>query len=68
MSNGIKVNAYIPGEGHNLQEYSNVLIRGGRVKDLPGIKYHLVRGKLDFNGLKLRKNARSKYGTKKITN
>jgi len=68
LSNGIKVNAYIPGEGHNLQEYSNVLIRGGRVKDLPGIKYHLVRGKLDFNGLKLRKNARSKYGTKKITN
>ena len=67
LSNGIKVNVYIPGEGHNLQEYSNVLIRGGRVKDLPGIKYHLVRGKYDFIGLKTRKTARSKYGTKKIT-
>lgn len=67
LSNGIRVNAYIPGEGHNLQEYSNVLIRGGRVKDLPGIKYHLVRGKYDFVGLKARKTARSKYGTKKVT-
>jgi len=65
LTNKIKVMAYIPGEGHNLQEYSTVLIRGGRVKDLPGIKYHLVRGKLDFSGLKLRKTARSKYGTKK---
>ena len=67
LSSGIKVNAYIPGEGHNLQEYSNVLIRGGRVKDLPGIKYHLVRGKYDFVGLKTRKTSRSKYGTKKIS-
>jgi len=57
--------AYVPGEGHKLQEYSTVMIRGGRVKDLPGIKYHLVRGKLDFNGLKGRKTSRSKYGTKK---
>ena len=66
LTNSKKVYAYIPGEGHNLQEYSNVLIRGGRVKDLPGIKYHLVRGKLDFSGLKDRKTSRSKYGTKKI--
>lgn len=66
LSNNIKVNAYIPGEGHNLQDYSTVLIRGGRVKDLPGIKYHLVRGKYDFAGLKSRKTSRSKYGTKKI--
>lgn len=65
LSNKKKIYAYIPGEGHNLQEYSNVLIRGGRVKDLPGIKYHLVRGKLDFLGLKNRKTSRSKYGTKK---
>lgn len=57
--------AYIPGEGHYLQEYSTVLIRGGRVKDLPGVKYHLIRGKLDFLGLKNRKKSRSKYGTKK---
>jgi len=57
--------AYIPGEGHNLQEYSTVLIRGGRVKDLPGIKYHLIRGQLDFDGLKIRKTSRSKYGVKK---
>ena len=60
------VYAYIPGEGHNLQEYSIVIIRGGRVKDLPGIKYHLVRGKLDFSGVPSRKTSRSKYGTKKI--
>ena len=60
------VYAYIPGEGHNLQEYSIVVIRGGRVKDLPGIKYHLVRGKLDFTGVSNRKTSRSKYGTKKI--
>jgi len=66
LTNNLKVMAYIPGEGHNLQEYSTVLMRGGRVKDLPGIKYHLVRGKLDFSGLKNRKSSRSKYGTKKI--
>ena len=65
LTNGIEANAYIPGEGHNLQEYSTVMIRGGRVKDLPGIKYHLVRGKLDFSGLKGRKTSRSKYGTKR---
>jgi len=65
LTNNIKINAYIPGEGHNLQEYSTVLIRGGRAKDLPGIKYTLIRGKLDLLGLKTRKNSRSKYGTKK---
>lgn len=65
LSNKKYVYAYIPGEGHKLQEYSTVLIRGGRVKDLPGIKYKLVRGKLDFEGLKNRKTSRSKYGTKK---
>merc|ERR1712014_86371 len=65
LTNNKTVYAYIPGEGHNLQTYSTVLVRGGRVKDLPGIKYHLVRGKFDFAGLSLRKNARSKYGTKK---
>ena len=68
LSNQKSVYAYIPGEGHNLKEYSTVLIRGGRVKDLPGIKYHLVRGKLDFPGLKTRKTSRSKYGTKKPKN
>jgi len=68
LTNGKLVYAYIPGEGHTLQEYSTVLIRGGRVKDLPGIKYKLVRGKLDFVGLKDRKNSRSKYGTKKLFN
>jgi small subunit ribosomal protein S12 len=68
LTNNKKVTAYIPGEGHNLQEYSTVLIRGGRVKDLPGIKYHLVRGQLDFSGLKGRKTSRSKYGTKRIAN
>lgn len=68
LTNGKKISAYIPGEGHNLQEYSTVLIRGGRVKDLPGIKYTLVRGKLDFSGLKNRKTSRSKYGAKKIKN
>ena len=67
LTNGKKITAYIPGEGHKLQEYSSVLVRGGRVKDLPGIKYHLVRGKLDFLGLKNRKTSRSKYGTKKIS-
>jgi len=66
LSNGLKVMSYIPGEGHNLQEYSTVLIRGGRVKDLPGIKYHTIRGVLDFIGLKHRKTSRSKYGTKKL--
>ena len=66
LTNNKRIMAYIPGEGHQLQEYSTVIIRGGRVKDLPGIKYHLVRGKLDFNGLKKRKTSRSKYGTKKI--
>ena len=66
LSNNKMVYAYIPGEGHNLQEYSIVVIRGGRVKDLPGIKYHLVRGKLDFSGVPSRKTSRSKYGTKKI--
>lgn len=65
LSNQKKVTAYIPGEGHNLQQYSTVLMRGGRVKDLPGIKYHLVRGKYDFVGIKSRKVSRSKYGTKK---
>ena len=68
LTNGRRIAAYIPGEGHNLQEYSTVLIRGGRVKDLPGIKYHLVRGKYDFSGLKARKTSRSKYGTKKNLN
>ena len=67
LTNGKKITAYIPGEGHKLQEYSTVLVRGGRVKDLPGIKYHLVRGKLDLLGLKNRKTSRSKYGTKKIS-
>jgi|TARA_Y200000002_G_scaffold371581_1_gene368396 small subunit ribosomal protein S12 len=65
LSTTAKITAYIPGEGHTLQEYSTVLMRGGRVKDLPGVKYHLVRGKFDFLGLKSRKQARSKYGTKK---
>jgi len=66
LSNRKVINAYIPGEGHNLQDYSAVLIRGGRVKDLPGVKYHLIRGKLDFLGLKDRKTSRSKYGTKNL--
>jgi small subunit ribosomal protein S12 len=65
LSNRKRVVAYIPGEGHNLQQYSTVLIRGGRVKDLPGVKYHLIRGILDFAPLKTRKTARSKYGVKK---
>jgi len=60
-----KITAYVPGEGHTLQEYSTVLMRGGRVKDLPGVKYHLIRGKYDFLGLKNRRKSRSKYGTKK---
>ena len=66
LSNKLKVEAYIPGEGHSLIQYSSVLMRGGRVPDLPGVKYHLIRGKFDFKGLKDRKNARSKYGTKNI--
>jgi small subunit ribosomal protein S12 len=66
LSGGRKVEAYIPGEGHNLQEYSVVLMRGGRVQDLPGVKYHLIRGKYDFQGVKKRKTSRSSYGTKKI--
>ncbi len=61
------VNAYIPGEGHTLQEYSTVLMRGGRVKDLPGIRYHLIRGKYDLGGVKNRQTSRSKYGSKDIT-
>ena len=68
LSNKLRVTAYIPGEGHNLQEYSSVLMRGGRVKDLPGIKYQLVRGKFDFQGVKNRKTSRSQYGTKKKNN
>lgn len=66
LKNGYEVTAYIPGEGHNLQEHSIVLIRGGRVKDLPGVRYHIIRGVLDTAGVNNRKNARSKYGTKKI--
>lgn len=65
LTNGIEVTAYIPGIGHNLQEHSVVLIRGGRVKDLPGIRYHIIRGALDAAGVADRKKARSKYGTKK---
>ncbi len=65
LTNGYEVNAYIGGEGHSLQEHSVVLIRGGRVQDLPGMRYHIVRGKLDLEGVKERKNARSKYGVKK---
>ena len=65
LSNGIEVTAYIPGEGHNLQEHSVVLIRGGRVKDLPGVRYHMVRGSLDTAGVKDRKQSRSKYGAKR---
>jgi small subunit ribosomal protein S12 len=65
LTNGIEVTAYIPGEGHNLQEHSLVLIRGGRVKDLPGVRYHIVRGQLDSSGVADRKKSRSKYGTEK---
>ncbi|MCD6094837.1 30S ribosomal protein S12 [bacterium] len=65
LQNGAEVTAYIPGEGHNLQEHSIVLIRGGRVRDLPGVRYHIVRGALDAEGVKGRKKKRSKYGTKK---
>ncbi len=65
LSNGKEVNAYIPGEGHNLQEHSIVLVRGGRVKDLPGVRYHIIRGALDTAGVEGRKQGRSKYGTKR---
>lgn len=65
LTNGMEVTAYIPGEGHNLQEHSVVLIRGGRVKDLPGVRYHVVRGVLDTEGVEGRKQKRSKYGAKK---
>jgi len=65
LTNGIEVTSYIPGIGHNLQEHSVVLIRGGRVKDLPGIRYHIIRGTLDSSGVEDRRRGRSKYGTKK---
>ena len=65
LTNGIEVNAYIPGEGHNLQEHSIVLVRGGRVKDVPGVRYHIVRGALDTAGVEGRLQRRSKYGAKK---
>jgi len=65
LTNGIEVTAYIPGEGHNLQEHSIVLIRGGRIKDLPGVRYHIIRGTLDTSGVEERKKSRSKYGTKR---
>jgi len=64
LSNGIEVTAYIPGEGHRLQDHSVVLVRGGRVKDLPGVRYHIVRGTLDADGVEKRKQGRSKYGAK----
>ena len=65
LSNGFEVTSYIPGEGHNLQEHSVVMIRGGRVKDLPGVRYHVLRGNLDTEGVKNRKQRRSKYGAKR---
>lgn len=65
LTNGLEVTAYIGGEGHNLQEHASILIRGGRVKDLPGVRYHVVRGALDCSGVNSRKQGRSKYGTKK---
>jgi len=65
LTTGIEVTSYIPGEGHNLQEHSIVLVRGGRVKDLPGVRYHIVRGALDTSGVENRKKSRSKYGAKK---
>ena len=68
LSNNIEINAYIPGIGHNLQEHSVVLVRGGRVKDLPGVRYHIVRGALDTSGVDGRKQGRSLYGTKKPKN
>jgi len=66
LPNGMEVNAYIPGEGHNLQEHSVILIRGGRVKDVPGIRYHIIRGTLDTEGVADRKQGRSKYGSKRV--
>jgi small subunit ribosomal protein S12 len=65
LTNGIEVTAYVPGEGHNLQEHSIVLIRGGRVKDLPGVRYHVIRGALDSSGVDARRQGRSKYGAKR---
>ena len=65
LTNGIEVTSYIPGVGHNLQEHSVVLIRGGRIKDLPGVRYHIIRGTLDSMSVQDRRNGRSKYGTKK---
>lgn len=65
LTNGMEITAYIPGEGHNLQEHSIVLVRGGRVKDLPGVRYHIVRGKYDISGVEGRKQQRSKYGAKR---
>jgi small subunit ribosomal protein S12 len=65
LTTGIEVTSYIPGEGHNLQEHSIVLVRGGRVKDLPGVRYHIVRGTLDAAGVSQRKKSRSKYGAKR---
>lgn len=65
LSNGYEITCYIPGEGHNLQEHSIVLVRGGRVKDLPGVRYHIIRGALDAAGVEGRKKSRSKYGTKR---
>ncbi|MDR2503458.1 MAG: 30S ribosomal protein S12 [Deltaproteobacteria bacterium] len=65
LSNGIEVSAYIPGEGHNLQEHSVVMIRGGRVKDIPGVRYHIIRGTLDASGVNDRRKSRSKYGAKR---
>lgn len=65
LTNGMEVTAYVPGEGHNLQEHSVVVIRGGRVKDLPGVRYHIVRGRLDTGGVENRKQQRSKYGAKR---
>ena len=65
LTTGVEVTAYIPGEGHNLQEHSSVLIRGGRVKDLPGVRYHIIRGTLDTQGVNARRQGRSKYGAKR---
>jgi small subunit ribosomal protein S12 len=65
LTNGIEVTSYVPGEGHNLQEHSIVLIRGGRVKDLPGVRYHIIRGALDASGVEARRQGRSKYGAKR---
>jgi small subunit ribosomal protein S12 len=65
LTNGIEVTSYIPGEGHNLQEHNSVLIRGGRVKDLPGVRYHIIRGTLDSQGVTSRRQGRSKYGAKR---